>query len=435
MSVTFSPEQFYDNARYLIALEMGLPYLEKIEPEKGESTLFALLVYIASKDNSLDNETISSFYRVFLQDILARTKDGVTASRYQTFLNEAITKFNAVPLASDGTTDVKALAETADELISLTENETADVMAFVNNNRATLYTLGDVFVPTVEPAQVTPVTENTIPVVPVTPTYTPPPAPVQPPLTHAQQSGAPAQGISGVATYTPADFAQQPTQTENTPLSHAQQSGMASQSVSGVATYTPADFAQPVTPQPSASQPQPVYTAPPVSPQQAPYTPAQQAPGVAPPYNPYVTPAPQVQYTNPQFQGSVPAVDNPLNKITGWLLLLLVFVGIALLSDLNYVISYLVSGQISAALLTAPSPILSGLFIAFVVSRNKNAYLVFIIERVYFIIIGLVFNPSSLPSMVLFTLVWGTYLLKSERVKAVLGPFTLDGITKPKQNP
>ena len=380
MSSSFSPEQFYDNARYLIALEMGLPYLEKIEPEKGESTLFALLVYIASKDNSLDNETISSFYRVFLQDILTRTKDGVTASRYQTFLNEAITKFNAVPLASDGTTDVKALAETADELISLTENETADVMAFVNNNRATLYTLGDVFVPTVEP--VTPI------------------IPTQHPFTHAQQSGAPAQGVSGVATYTPADFAQQPTQTENVPLSHARQSGMASQGVSGVATYTPADFAQPVTPQP-------MYT-----------------PPVASTYNPQI-PQQQVQYTNPQYHGNIPPTQNPLNGIGGWLLIFIIFTSYALATDLGMVIYYVDLGSSFLALLSALRTIFSALIIFFIDTRNKKAYLVFVIQRIYVILFYIVFDPSPelLINSIIATCIWGAYLYNSERVQTVLGPF------------
>ena len=466
---TPSSEEYYSAFRRHIDYGMALPFMQGTDTEAAEVTLFALMIYTVLGKSRDNNETISILYRLFLQDILNRTKGSEVALRYQTRLNQTITKLSEVPLREGAAPAIGRIAELSCNLLDLPESQIPEMESFLHASLQLNYnssTATDITRPYVSepvaytkhteempsemlPGQPVPVqqeaqqAQSTLANAPHAPVDAIPPATpqVEPTIPADARRDVPSsQGVTGSAAYALSDFTWQA----------AQQYVLPPRADSDIGAYAPAEFGAPATPSPvpALTQTPPTYAQQTVTPSQgvsgsAMYTPADfarptaqgnDAYNQAPPtyaYPPQGSPTPG--YTTPALQGSIPAkkAEVPLNYITGWLLFFIIISAFGMVSDVGAVINYFDKGFTTAALFSIPVPILSLMMIIFTATRNRKAYYAFIAHRAALFITHLLFNPGMLSASIFGAAIWGMYFFSSERVRAVLGPFSANSKPKP----
>ena len=373
-----SSENLYRAFRRQMDTALNQPFFQNINTEVSEITLFALLVYVVCGHNAYGNDTITSVYRLFLQDLLAREGNEKTAEHYQTLLNETITKFSEVSLAPNINTAVQKLSESATNVMGLGTAQIPFVYSFVNRALSYPYS-ADAPIAGAAPVQATTTAQS------VQPTPVQPVAPVQ-----TAPTGAPYT----VPSYTP------PT------------------------TPPPSVYSQPPIATP---QGQPVYTQPNYAPAQPTYTaqPTATPTYTAPAYN-----APN--YTAPTYTASTTpqnAALSALNKISGWLLAVLIGHGLTTILSIFNIVNYFNYGNSAYAIFSLPIPILTLAFIALVLLKNKNARYVYVALLAYMLYY---YFPVQGSSDLMFAMVscvpavaTTVYLFVSKRVKAVLGPVAI----------
>ncbi len=459
-----SPDVLYQSFRTQIDEALAQPFLQKENNTTPEVTLFALLVYTVCGSKRYPNETITTLYRLFLQDVANRPDGEQMATPYQTLLNQAITKFSETPITGALTPALQKLSEISAGMMGLSTAQIPFVYGFIQKGLNVNYgSAQGSAAPNAFPTQPTPPTQaygaptygTTTPssIPSAAPTYQAPTSAPTPPTSTGQ-------GVSGAAAYSVSDFSAPPTTPQAPPNAQTgatfipptqtpsytaqptsppapQHTPYGGQGVSGSSTYSVSDFSAPPTPpqaQTGTVPPQPQGNlqyfgtgTPPttVAPNNAP--PAYQGQGYVPPTQqpPYNnTQNGQPQYTTLFNSPQVTVVSNPLNKIGGWLLALLVIVGLNALYIFADAVTYISrGGPAYIAGLYMLIALLSIVFIVLMCMHKKAAIAAFFVYRIWDIIFNILIGTEAylIVAAALGMILLGVYLLKSKRVAAVLG--------------
>lgn len=460
-----TPEVLYKAFRTQIDEALAQPFFEKADRATAEVTLFALLVYTVCGSKRYPSETITTLYRLFLQDISGRPDENQPASYYQSLLNQTITKFSETPITGALTPAMQKLSEISAGMMGLSTAQIPFVYGFMQaglnaNYNPAVGATANAFptqptsnvAPQPSVSQSAPSTQAYTPSAPTygaTPPPTPPPSSTTPPTYGTPAPQVPptstGQGVSGSASYSVSDFSA-PQQTPSytappTTPSAPQHTPYGGQGVSGSSTYSVSDFSAPNAPTPPPAQP-----GTPVPPQSnlqyyatgapsTPYTatpnnnapayntpPAYQGQGYVPPNQPPYNNG-QPQYTSPYNTPQGIAVPNPLNSIGGWLLAMLILHGIGAGLELLTTFGYFSYGATLVGFLNLILPVLSIAFIVCMCLRKKISIPLFFAFRIWGIILSILLGADvfSIVMLVIWLIIWGVYLLKSKRVAAVLG--------------
>ena len=400
-----TPESLYRAFRRQMDTALEQPFFQGKNDAVSEVTLFAILVYIVCGSNAHSNETITALYRLFLHDVAGRESDNQTATYYQTILNQTITKFSEVPLSGGVTPAIQKLSEMSVNIIGLSTAQIPFMYGFMQKALSYPYH-------TEMPAANVPLSQPSAQPAPTQPAT---PVPSAPAYGSTAPTPQPAPPVAPQPT-TPA-YGQAPMQPQVPPV------------------YTQLGGAQQVQPpmqQPTPGQPQaqPLYTQPQgVPPMQPTYAQANTPPA----YGQAGTPA-TPGYTTPSSLGALSQEEvklASLNKISGWLLAVIILHAFSVAYNAWNIFSYYNYGYNSSFILfSLVIPVLTLIFIVLVLLKNKFARYVYVVFYAFLLyyhfptagVANFLYEVGYAFAFTLPMFITLVYLFVSKRVKAVLGP-------------